>query len=144
MSTEAEPFADVEGARVLAVLGDTTTTDHISPAGAIPRDGSAGRFLQDVGVKPWEFNTFGARRGNHEVMMRGTFANVRIRNLLLDDTEGGFTVHHPTGEVMSIYDAAMRYRDDGTPLVVLAGKEYGTGSSRDWAAKGPACSACAR
>ncbi len=136
MSTEAEPFADVEGARVLAVLGDTTTTDHISPAGAIPRDGSAGRFLQDVGVKPWEFNTFGARRGNHEVMMRGTFANVRIRNLLLDDTEGGFTVHHPTGEVMSIYDAAMRYRDDGTPLVVLAGKEYGTGSSRDWAAKG--------
>ena len=136
MSTEADPFADVEGARVLAVLGDTTTTDHISPAGAIPRDGSAGRFLQDVGVKPWEFNTFGARRGNHEVMMRGTFANVRIRNLLLDDTEGGFTVHHPTGEVMSIYDAAMRYRDDGTPLMVLAGKEYGTGSSRDWAAKG--------
>ena len=136
MSTEAEPFADVEGARVLAVLGDTTTTDHISPAGAIPRDGSAGRFLQDVGVKPWEFNTFGARRGNHEVMMRGTFANVRIRNLLLDDTEGGFTVHHPTGEVMPIYDAAVRYRDDGTPLVVLAGKEYGTGSSRDWAAKG--------
>ena len=136
MSTEAASFADVEGARVLAVLGDTTTTDHISPAGAIPRDGSAGRFLQDVGVKPWEFNTFGARRGNHEVMMRGTFANVRIRNLLLDDTEGGFTVHHPTGEVMSIYDAAMRYRDDGTPLVVLAGKEYGTGSSRDWAAKG--------
>ena len=136
MSTEAEPFADVERARVLAVLGDTTTTDHISPAGAIPRDGSAGRFLQDIGVKPWEFNTFGARRGNHEVMMRGTFANVRIRNLLLDDTEGGYTVHHPTGEVMPIYDAAMRYRDDGTPLVVLAGKEYGTGSSRDWAAKG--------
>ena len=136
MSPDAEPFADVEGARVLAVLGDTTTTDHISPAGAIPRDGSAGRFLQGVGVKPWEFNTFGARRGNHEVMMRGTFANVRIRNLLLDDTEGGYTVHHPTGETMSIYDAAMRYRDDGTPLVVLAGKEYGTGSSRDWAAKG--------
>ena len=136
MNPEAEPFADVEGARVLAVLGDTTTTDHISPAGAIPRDGSAGRFLQGVGVKPWEFNTFGARRGNHEVMMRGTFANVRIRNLLLDDTEGGYTVHHPTGETMSIYDAAMRYRDDGTPLVVLAGKEYGTGSSRDWAAKG--------
>ena len=136
MSPEAEPFADVENARVLAVLGDTTTTDHISPAGAIPRDGSAGQFLQDVGVKPWEFNTFGARRGNHEVMMRGTFANVRIRNLLLDDTEGGYTVHHPTGEVMSIYDAAIRYRDEGTPLVVLAGKEYGTGSSRDWAAKG--------
>ena len=136
MSAEAEPFADVEGARVLAVLGDTTTTDHISPAGAIPRDGSAGQFLQGVGVIPWEFNTFGARRGNHEVMMRGTFANVRIRNLLLDDTEGGYTVHHPTGEVMSIYDAAMRYRDEGTPLVVLAGKEYGTGSSRDWAAKG--------
>ncbi|MCY4647721.1 MAG: aconitate hydratase AcnA [Gammaproteobacteria bacterium] len=136
MNPEAEPFADVEGARVLAVLGDTTTTDHISPAGAIPRDGSAGRFLQGVGVKPWEFNTFGARRGNHEVMMRGTFANVRIRNLLLDDTEGGYTVHHPTGETISIYDAAMRYRDDGTPLVVLAGKEYGTGSSRDWAAKG--------
>ena len=136
MNPQAEPFADVEGARVLAVLGDTTTTDHISPAGAIPRDGSAGRFLQGVGVKPWEFNTFGARRGNHEVMMRGTFANVRIRNLLLDDTEGGYTVHHSTGEVMSIYDAAMRYRDEATPLVVLAGKEYGTGSSRDWAAKG--------
>ena len=136
MSAEAEPFADVDGARVLAVLGDTTTTDHISPAGAIPRDGSAGQFLQGVGVIPWEFNTFGARRGNHEVMMRGTFANVRIRNLLLDDTEGGYTVHHPTGEVMSIYDAAMRYRDEGTPLMVLAGKEYGTGSSRDWAAKG--------
>ena len=136
MSPEAEAFADVEGARVLAVLGDTTTTDHISPAGAIPRDGPAGAFLQSFGVKPWEFNTFGSRRGNHEVMMRGTFANVRIRNLLLDDTEGGYTVHHPTGEVMSIYDAAMRYRDERTPLVVLAGKEYGTGSSRDWAAKG--------
>ena len=136
MSAEAEPFADIEGARVLAVLGDTTTTDHISPAGAIPGDGPAGEFLQGVGVKPWEFNTFGARRGNHEVMMRGTFANVRIRNLLLEDKEGGYTVHHPTGEVMSIYDAAMRYRDEETPLVVLAGKEYGTGSSRDWAAKG--------
>ena len=136
MNPEADPLADVEGARVLAVLGDTTTTDHISPAGAIPRDDSAGRFLQDVGVRPWEFNTFGARRGNHEVMMRGTFANVRIRNLLLDDTEGGYTVHHPTGEVMSIYDAAMRYQEEGTPLVVLAGREYGTGSSRDWAAKG--------
>ena len=136
MSAEADPFANVEGARVLAVLGDTTTTDHISPAGAIPRDGPAGAFLQGVGVRPWEFNTFGARRGNHEVMMRGTFANVRIRNLLLEDKEGGYTVHHPTGEVMSIYDAAMRYRDEGTSLVVLAGKEYGTGSSRDWAAKG--------
>ena len=136
MSAEAAPFADIENARVLAVLGNTTTTDHISPAGAIPKDGPAGRFLQDFGVKPWQFNTFGSRRGNHEVMMRGTFANVRIRNLLLDDTEGGYTVHHPTGEVMSIYDAAMRYRDDGTPLVILAGKEYGTGSSRDWAAKG--------
>ena len=136
MDTEPPPLADIEGARVLAVLGDTTTTDHISPAGAIPRDGPAGGFLQDFGVRPWEFNTFGSRRGNHEVMMRGTFANVRIRNLLLDDTEGGYTLHHPTGEVMSIYDAAMRYREDRTPLVVLAGKEYGTGSSRDWAAKG--------
>ncbi len=136
MSPEAEAPADIEGARVLAVLGDTTTTDHISPAGAIPRDGSAGAFLQDSGVKPWEFNTFGSRRGNHEVMMRGTFANVRIRNLLLDGIEGGYTVHHPTGETMPIYDAAMRYRTEDTPLVVLAGKEYGTGSSRDWAAKG--------
>ncbi len=136
MGTRPSPLADIEGARVLAVLGDTTTTDHISPAGAIPKDGTAGRFLREAGVRPWEFNTFGARRGNHEVMMRGTFANVRIRNLLLDDTEGGYTVHHPTGEVMSIFDAATRYREDGTPLVVLAGKEYGTGSSRDWAAKG--------
>ncbi|MEX2527226.1 MAG: aconitate hydratase [Gemmatimonadota bacterium] len=127
---------DIQGARVLALLGDMVTTDHISPAGAIPKDEPAGRYLQEHGVKPWEFNTFGARRGNHEVMMRGTFGNVRIRNLMLDEKEGGYTRHLPSGEEMPIYDAAMRYQEEGTPLVVLAGVEYGAGSSRDWAAKG--------
>ncbi len=136
MGLDVPPFSDVVGARVLAVLGQTTTTDHISPAGAIPKNEPSGRYLQDHGVKPWEFNTFGARRGNHEVMMRGTFGNIRMRNLLLEEKEGGYTVHHPTGEVMPIYDASMRYQAAGTPLVVLAGNEYGTGSSRDWAAKG--------
>ena len=136
MGLDIPSFSDILGAKVLAVLGQTTTTDHISPAGAIPKDEPAGRYLQERGVKPWEFNTFGARRGNHEVMMRGTFGNVRMRNLLLHEKEGGYTVHHTTGEVMPIYDASMLYQAEGTPLVVLAGKEYGTGSSRDWAAKG--------
>ncbi|MDZ7373580.1 MAG: aconitate hydratase AcnA [candidate division KSB1 bacterium] len=135
-SLEASPPTDIHGARVLALLGDSVTTDHISPAGSIPPDGPAGRFLISHGVKPADFNTFGARRGNHEVMMRGTFANVRLRNLLLPGVEGGWTVFFPTGEKMSIYEAAMRYQEQGTPLVVVAGKEYGSGSSRDWAAKG--------
>jgi aconitate hydratase len=136
---EPAPIADVEGARVLAVLGDSVTTDHISPAGAIKRDGPAGRYLQEHGVEPKDFNSYGARRGNHEVMMRGTFANIRLRNLLASDPplpEGGVTLHLPDDERTSIYDAAMRYAEEGVPLVVLAGKEYGSGSSRDWAAKG--------
>jgi len=136
MGMEVPPLADVVGARVLAVLGDTTTTDHISPAGAIEKDGPAGRYLIEHGVAQRHFNTFGSRRGNHDVMMRGTFANVRIKNQLLDGREGGYTVHFPSGEETSIFDAAMRYQAEGTPLVVLAGTEYGTGSSRDWAAKG--------
>jgi aconitate hydratase len=118
------------------VFGDSITTDHISPAGAIKPDSPAGRYLLEKGVPRAEFNSYGARRGNHEVMMRGTFANIRIRNRMLDNVEGGFTRYAPTGETMPIYDAAMAYKCDGTPLVVLAGKEYGTGSSRDWAAKG--------
>jgi aconitate hydratase len=133
---EPEPVTDVEGARVLALLGDSVTTDHISPAGAIKPDSPAGRYLQEHGVGPKEFNSYGARRGNHEVMMRGTFANIRLRNLLAPGTEGGVTLHLPSEEQMAIYDAAMRYADEGVPLVVLAGKEYGSGSSRDWAAKG--------
>jgi len=136
MDLNVPEVQDIVGARVLALLGDTVTTDHISPAGAIPKDEPAGRYLQERGVNPWEFNTFGARRGNHEVMMRGTFGNVRIRNLLLDGKEGGYTTYMPDGEVMPIYDASMKYQAAGTPLVVLAGAEYGTGSSRDWAAKG--------
>ncbi len=141
MPPEPAPVEDLQGARVLAVWGDSVTTDHISPAGAIKRDGPAGLYLQEQGVAPRDFNSFGARRGNHEVMMRGTFANIRIRNLLRTPDgvalpEGGVTVHLPDGEQLSIYDAAMRYQQEGMPLVVLAGKEYGTGSSRDWAAKG--------
>jgi aconitate hydratase len=136
MGLHAPGIQDIEGARILAVLGNTTTTDHISPAGAIPRDEPAGAYLQERGVRPVDFNTFGSRRGNHQVMMRGTFGNVRIRNLLLKNREGGYTIHFPSGETTTIYDAAMRYREEGTPLVVLAGQEYGTGSSRDWAAKG--------
>ena len=136
MSDEPPPLQDIRGARVLALLGQTVTTDHISPAGAIPRNEPAGRYLQDHGVDPIRFNTFGSRRGNHEVMMRGTFGNVRLRNLMLDDKEGGYTVHVPTGEMTTIFDASERYRDAGTPLIVIAGREYGTGSSRDWAAKG--------
>ena len=126
----------VSGARILALLGDSVTTDHISPAGAIKADSPAGRYLQEHGVKPDDFNSYGSRRGNHEVMMRGTFANTRIRNEMVPGVEGGFTLHVPSGEQMAIYDAAMKYQEDDTPLVVIAGKEYGTGSSRDWAAKG--------
>jgi aconitate hydratase len=129
-------LADIHGARVLAVLGDSVTTDHISPAGSIPVDSPAGKYLIAHGVKPHEFNSYGARRGNHEVMMRGTFANIRLRNQLAPGTEGGWTLYLPGSEKMSIYDAAVRYREAGVPLVVLAGKEYGSGSSRDWAAKG--------
>ncbi len=136
MGPEPAPITDVEGARVLALLGDSVTTDHISPAGAIKADGPAGRWLRDQGVPVEEFNSYGSRRGNHEVMVRGTFANIRLRNQLAPGTEGGVTVHQPSGEQTTIYDAAERYRRDGVPLVVLAGAEYGSGSSRDWAAKG--------
>ena len=136
MSEEPPPLEDVKGAYALALLGQTVTTDHISPAGAIPRNEPAGRYLQDHGVTPIRFNTFGSRRGNHEVMMRGTFGNVRLRNLMLDDKEGGYTVHVPSGDATTIFDASERYRAAGTPLIVIAGREYGTGSSRDWAAKG--------
>ena len=137
MGRDPGRVADIRGARALAVLGDSVTTDHISPAGAIKADSPAGSYLQDRGIAPADFNSYGSRRGNHEVMMRGTFANVRLRNLLAPGTEGGWTLRLPDGEIESIYDAAMRYREEGTPLVVLAGREYGTGSSRDWAAKGP-------
>ncbi|MHC4148777.1 MAG: aconitase family protein, partial [Planctomycetota bacterium] len=129
---------DIHEARVLALLGDTVTTDHISPAGSIPVDGPAGRYLISHGVERLFFNSFGSRRGNHEVMMRGTFANIRIKNQLVPGTEGGYTIYFPTGEQITIYEAAMQYKEAGIPLVVLAGKEYGTGSSRDWAAKGTA------
>jgi aconitate hydratase len=137
MSVKPVPVHDIKKARVLAVLGDSVTTDHISPAGAIKKDSPAGKYLQEHGVKPADFNSYGSRRGNHEVMVRGTFANVRLRNKLVA-TEGGFTRHLPTNSEMSIFDASEKYRASGTPLVVLAGKEYGSGSSRDWAAKGPA------
>jgi aconitate hydratase len=128
--------ADLDGMRVLAMLGDSITTDHISPAGSIPKDSPAGRYLISRGVEPKDFNSYGARRGNHEVMVRGTLANVRLRNQLAPGTEGGWTVHLPDGDQMFIYDAAMRYQSEGVPLLILAGKEYGSGSSRDWAAKG--------
>ncbi len=136
MSMELPEVTDIKGARVLAKLGDSVTTDHISPAGSIQADSPAGQYLQEHGVKPVDFNSYGSRRGNHQVMMRGTFANVRIRNQIAPDTEGGFTKYLPDDAVMPIYDAAMKYLDDGTPLIVVAGKEYGSGSSRDWAAKG--------
>ena len=138
LPAEPPPLLDVSAARVLAVLGDSVTTDHISPAGSIPKNGPAARYLREHGVEQADWNTFGARRGNHEVMMRGTFGNVRIKNALVPDKEGNWTIHFPSGEVVSIYDAAMRYVADRTPLIILTGKEYGTGSSRDWAAKGPA------
>ncbi|MGM0451759.1 MAG: aconitate hydratase AcnA [Thermodesulfobacteriota bacterium] len=136
MSAEMPEGRDIRSARVLALLGDTITTDHISPAGAIPDDSPAARYLLDQGVEKGDFNSFGSRRGNHEVMMRGTFGNVRLQNRLTPDREGGWTRYLPTGEVMAIYDAAMKYKEDNTPLIVMAGKAYGSGSSRDWAAKG--------
>jgi aconitate hydratase len=130
------PPADIVGARVLAMLGDSVTTDHISPAGSIPADSPAGKYLISKGVPPNDFNSYGARRGNHEVMMRGTFANIRLRNLLAPGTEGGWSVVLPENEVLPLYEVSTRYRERGTPLIVVAGKEYGSGSSRDWAAKG--------
>jgi len=136
MQMQPKPVQPIKGARALALLGDSVTTDHISPAGDIARGSPAARYLEAHGVEKVDFNSYGARRGNHEVMMRGTFANIRLRNLLAPGTEGGVTIHLPTNETMSIYDASMKYQAAGTPLVVLAGKEYGTGSSRDWAAKG--------
>jgi aconitate hydratase len=136
MTMTPAPMVDIKGARALAVLGDSVTTDHISPAGNISKTSPAARYLVAQGVQAADFNSYGSRRGNHEVMMRGTFANIRLRNLLLPGTEGGVTLHIPSGEQMSIFDAAMKYKSANMPLVILAGKEYGTGSSRDWAAKG--------
>jgi aconitate hydratase len=138
ITLQPSPLADIAGARALALLGDSITTDHISPAGSIKKDSPAGQYLMSHGVQPSDFNSYGARRGNHEVMMRGTFANIRLRNALAPGTEGGWTTYQPAGEVMTIYDAAMKYKAAGVPLVILAGKEYGSGSSRDWAAKGTA------
>ncbi|HXK33820.1 MAG TPA: aconitate hydratase AcnA, partial [Dehalococcoidia bacterium] len=138
MPVEPERPGDIRGARVLALLGDSITTDHISPAGSIPRTSPAGQYLMQHEVDPDDFNSYGARRGNHEVMVRGTFANVRLRNQLAPGTEGGYTRHLPDGAPMSIFDASERYRAEGVPLIVIAGSEYGTGSSRDWAAKGTA------
>ncbi len=136
MTAKPKGVTDIVGARPMAILGDSVTTDHISPAGSIKKDSPAGKYLLEHGVAQKDFNSYGARRGHHEVMMRGTFANIRIKNEMVPGVEGGITKHHPSGEVMPIYDAAMKYQNDGTPLVVVAGKEYGTGSSRDWAAKG--------
>ena len=137
MGREPESVGDIEGARCLVMVGDSVTTDHISPAGSIKPDSPAGRYLVEHGVERKDFNSYGSRRGNHEVMARGTFANVRLRNQLVPGSEGTWTVHVPSGEETTIYEAAERYRENGTPLIVLAGKEYGSGSSRDWAAKGP-------
>jgi aconitate hydratase len=141
MPRNAAGTTDVKGARILALFGDSITTDHISPAGSIKKDSPAGKYLLEHGVEFADFNSYGARRGNNEVMVRGTFANIRIRNEMMGGREGGNTIYYspaqPSGEEMTIYDAAMRYQADGVPLVVVAGKEYGTGSSRDWAAKGP-------
>ncbi len=137
MPLEPGTVEDIAGARCLVMLGDSVTTDHVSPAGSIKPDSPAGAYLVEHGVERREFNSYGSRRGNHEVMVRGTFANVRLRNLLVPGSEGTWTVHVPSGEEMTIFDAAERYRAENTPLIVLAGKEYGTGSSRDWAAKGP-------
>jgi aconitate hydratase len=136
MTMTPAPMTDIKGARALAVLGDSVTTDHISPAGNIAKSSPAAKYLMAQGVQAVDFNSYGARRGNHEVMMRGTFANIRLRNQLLPGTEGGVTLHIPSGEQMSIFDASVKYKAAHTPLVILAGKEYGTGSSRDWAAKG--------
>ena len=137
MQATPAPVNDIHGARILAMLGDSVTTDHISPAGSIKADSPAGRYLQSHGVERRDFNSYGSRRGNHEVMMRGTFANIRIRNEMVPGIEGGMTCHLPGTEVVAIYDAAMRYQQESVPLAVIAGKEYGSGSSRDWAAKGP-------
>jgi aconitate hydratase len=137
MPLKACEIGDIRNARVLAVLGDSVTTDHISPAGSIKRDSPAGKYLQEHGVKPADFNSYGSRRGNHEVMVRGTFANVRLRNKMVPGLEGGFTRHLPDGAEMTIFEASEKYIAEGAPLVVIAGKEYGSGSSRDWAAKGP-------
>jgi aconitate hydratase len=137
MSETPPPVREIEAARVLAVFGDSITTDHISPAGSIKAQSPAGQYLVAQGVPPKDFNSYGARRGNHEVMVRGTFANTRIKNRMTPEIEGGFTVHLPSGEPLTIYDAAMRYEKEGVATVIFAGKEYGTGSSRDWAAKGP-------
>jgi aconitate hydratase len=137
MTSRPAAVQDIHGARVLAFLGDSITTDHISPAGSIKPQSPAGRYLVNHGVEPVHFNSYGSRRGNHEVMMRGTFANIRLKNMLIPGTEGGVTRHLPDGATMSIYDASVRYQAEGVPLLVLAGKEYGSGSSRDWAAKGP-------
>jgi aconitate hydratase len=137
MTTKPAPVSDIRGARVLAVLGDSVTTDHISPAGSIKKDSPAGKFLQEHGVRPADFNSYGSRRGNHEVMVRGTFANVRLRNKMVPSLEGGFTKHLPDGAEMTIFEASEKYIADGVPLIIIAGKEYGSGSSRDWAAKGP-------
>ncbi len=137
MEATPAPVQDIHGARILAMLGDSVTTDHISPAGSIKPDSPAGRYLQSRGVERKDFNSYGSRRGNHEVMMRGTFANIRIRNEMVPGVEGGMTRHIPGTNVMPIYDAAMLYQQEKTPLAVIAGKEYGSGSSRDWAAKGP-------
>jgi aconitate hydratase len=136
MTTDVTPPTDISGARILGLFADSITTDHISPAGSIKADSPAGLYLQDNGVTPRDFNSYGARRGNHDIMMRGTFANIRIKNQMVPGVEGGVTKFQPTGEEMPIYDAAMRYAESATPLVVFGGKEYGTGSSRDWAAKG--------
>ena len=135
-SMETGEFSDIEGARALAIFGDSVTTDHISPAGAIKPTSPAGLYLQEHGVAPEDFNSYGSRRGNDQVMLRGTFANVRIKNLMVSPKEGGFTCYQPDGEDMTIYDAAMRYKEKNVPLIIFAGQEYGTGSSRDWAAKG--------
>jgi aconitate hydratase len=136
LTPEPAALEEIVGARLLALLGDSITTDHISPAGSIKKDSPAGKYLIEHGVQPHDFNSYGARRGNHEVMMRGTFANVRLRNQLAPGTEGGWTKYQPGGDVMTIYDAAMKYKASGVPLLIIAGKEYGSGSSRDWAAKG--------
>ena len=137
MPVSPPPPGAIRGARVLAMLGDSVTTDHISPAGSIPVKSPAGKYLIGHGIDPKEFNSYGARRGNHEVMVRGTFANIRLRNLLAPGTEGGWTIHPSSKDPISIYDAAMKFKSEGVPLIVLAGREYGSGSSRDWAAKGP-------
>jgi aconitate hydratase len=136
MTMDLDPVVDIKGARVLAVLGDSVTTDHISPAGNIAKDSPAGQYLMSKGIDASDFNSYGSRRGNHEVMMRGTFANIRLRNQLAPGTEGGWTRHLPDGEEKSIYDASLQYKEEGVSLLIIAGKEYGSGSSRDWAAKG--------